>query len=105
MAAYPGRMSVTAGSPVDLDAVRAALAKVDDPEIRRPVTELDMVKDVQVDGGIVRVDLYLTVPGCPMKDRLTTDVKAAVGAVPGVPPACATADAGARRVSARDASA
>src|SRR5437763_3698419 len=77
-------MSVTAGSPVDLDAVRAALATVDDPEIRRPVTELDMVKDVQVDGGIVRVDLYLTVPGCPMKDRLTTDVKAAVGTVPGV---------------------
>ena len=43
-----------------------------------------MVKSVQADGGIVRVDIFLTVAGCPMKDRLTTDVKAAVGAVPGV---------------------
>jgi ATP-binding protein involved in chromosome partitioning len=73
-----------APTQVDLDAVRAALATVNDPEIRRPVTELDMVKAVQADGGIVRVDLYLTVAGCPMKDRLTTDVKAAVGAVAGV---------------------
>ena len=77
-------MSPTTGVPVSMDAVRAALATVDDPEIRRPVTELGMVKDVTADGGIVRVDLYLTVAGCPMKDRLTTDVKAAVGAVPGV---------------------
>ncbi len=73
-----------APTQVDLDAVRAALATVNDPEIRRPVTELDMVKAVQADGGIVRVDLYLTVAGCPMKERLTNDVKAAVGAVAGV---------------------
>jgi ATP-binding protein involved in chromosome partitioning len=77
-------MSTSTGAPVNLDAVHAALATVNDPEIRRPVTELDMVKGVAVDGGIVRVDLFLTVAGCPMKDRLTTDVKAAVGAVPGV---------------------
>src|ERR687885_1591100 len=77
-------MSVSTGSPVDLDAVHAALATVNDPEIRRPITELDMVKDVRADGGIVRVDVYLTIAGCPMKDRLTTDVKAAVGRVPGV---------------------
>jgi ATP-binding protein involved in chromosome partitioning len=69
---------------VDLDAVRAALGRVNDPEIRRPITELGMVKDVQADGGIVRVDVYLTVAGCPLKDKLTTDVKAAVTAVPGV---------------------
>jgi len=77
-------MAATAGTPVSLDAVRAALATVNDPEIRRPVTDLGMVKSVQADGGIVRVDIFLTVAGCPMKDRLTTDVKAAVGAVPGV---------------------
>src|SRR3954451_14684117 len=70
--------------PVDLDAVRTALGRVNDPEIRRPITELGMVKDVTADGGIVRVDVYLTVAGCPMKDRLPTDVKAAVGLVPGV---------------------
>jgi ATP-binding protein involved in chromosome partitioning len=69
---------------VDLDAVRTALGRVNDPEIRRPITELGMVKDVKADGGIVRVDIYLTVAGCPLKDKLTTDVKAAVGTVPGV---------------------
>ncbi|MGZ4603168.1 MAG: iron-sulfur cluster assembly protein, partial [Kineosporiaceae bacterium] len=51
-------MSVSTGTPVDLDAVRAALTTVNDPEIRRPITELDMVKDVRADGGIVRVDVY-----------------------------------------------
>src|SRR3954465_1545752 len=70
--------------PVDLDAVRTALGRVNDPEIRRPITELGMVKDVTADGGIVRGDVYLTVAGCPMKDRLTTDVKSAVGTVAGV---------------------
>ena len=77
-------MAPPVGTPVDLDAVRAALATVDDPEIRRPITELDMIKDVQADGGIVRVDIFLTVAGCPMKERLTNDIKAAVGAVAGV---------------------
>jgi ATP-binding protein involved in chromosome partitioning len=69
---------------VDLDAVRTALGRVNDPEIRRPITELGMVKAVKADGGIVRVDVYLTIAGCPLKDKLTTDVKAAVATVPGV---------------------
>jgi len=67
-----------------LEAIQAALATVDDPEIHRPITELNMVKGVDVEGGTVRVAIYLTVPGCPMKDRLTKDVSAAVGAVDGV---------------------
>jgi ATP-binding protein involved in chromosome partitioning len=66
------------------DAVHAALATVNDPEIRRPITELDMVKSVTIDGGHVAVEVLLTVAGCPMKDRLTSDVRAAVGAVDGV---------------------
>jgi ATP-binding protein involved in chromosome partitioning len=66
------------------DAVNAALATVNDPEIRRPITELDMVKAVDVDGGQVRVEIYLTVPGCPMKETLTRDIRAAVTTVPGV---------------------
>jgi len=67
-----------------LDAVHAALATVDDPEIRRPITDLDMVASVDLDGSTVRVGVLLTVSGCPMRDRLTKDVKAAVGAVDGV---------------------
>ncbi|MCX4474535.1 Flagellum site-determining protein YlxH [Micromonospora sp. MW-13] len=67
------------------DAVQAALATVDDPEIRRPITDLGMVRSAQVgDDGVVRVELLLTVAGCPLKDKLRTDITAAVGAVPGV---------------------
>ena len=57
------------------DAVQAALATVNDPEIRRPITELDMVKAVDVDGGrVAGRRLCLTVAGCPMKETLTRDV-------------------------------
>jgi ATP-binding protein involved in chromosome partitioning len=66
------------------EAVSAALATVEDPEIRKPITELGMVREVTVDDGIVRVDLLLTVAGCPLKDKLRADITAAVGAVPGV---------------------
>ena len=72
------------GSPA-LDAVNAALATVQDPEINRPLTELGMVKDVQIGAdGSVRVDVYLTVSGCPMRETITNRVTQAVSAVPGV---------------------
>lgn len=67
-----------------LDAVQAALATVNDPEIRRPITELDMVKSVDINDAVVSVTIWLTVAACPMRDRLTSDVTAAVGAVAGV---------------------
>jgi ATP-binding protein involved in chromosome partitioning len=68
-----------------LPAVQAALATVNDPEIRRPITELGMVDDLLVSAhGNVTVTVLLTVSGCPMKDTLTRDVNAAVSAVPGV---------------------
>jgi ATP-binding protein involved in chromosome partitioning len=67
---------------VDESAVRAALATVNDPEIRRPITELNMVESVAVsDGGAVSITVLLTVPGCPMKEQLTRDVTAAVSQV------------------------
>ncbi len=66
-------------------AVRAALATVKDPEIRRPITELDMIDRLAIrPGGVVELTVLLTIPGCPMKDRISKDVTAAVKAVPGV---------------------
>ena len=71
--------------PVDLAAVNAALATVNDPEINRPITEIGMLKGVAVDpSGSVTVEVYLTVSGCPMRDTITERVTTAVGAVPGV---------------------
>jgi ATP-binding protein involved in chromosome partitioning len=66
----------------DESAIRAALATVIDPEIRKPITELDMIESVEIHrSGDVRVTVLLTVPGCPMKDRITRDVTAAVSGV------------------------
>ena len=68
-----------------VEQVQAALATVDDPEIRRPITDLGMVDTVEVHpDGSVAVRILLTVSGCPMRDRLTKDVTAAVQGVPGV---------------------
>ncbi|MDP9239188.1 MAG: Mrp/NBP35 family ATP-binding protein [Actinomycetota bacterium] len=67
------------------DQVHAALATVSDPEIRRPITEIGMVKGVQTQpDGSVDVAIYLTIAACPLKDRLTADVTTAVSRVPGV---------------------
>jgi ATP-binding protein involved in chromosome partitioning len=68
-----------------LDAVQAALATVDDPEIRKPITDLGMVKSVDITpSGEVSVAVYLTVAGCPMRDTITKTVTAAVTGVEGV---------------------
>jgi ATP-binding protein involved in chromosome partitioning len=72
-------------SSVDVDAVHAALATVSDPEIHRPITELGMVKSVSVTADdSVDVGIFLTTQGCPLRDRITSDVTAAVSKVAGV---------------------
>ena len=70
---------------VSREAIDAALATVQDPEIRRPLTELKMIKSVEIsDSGAVGVEIWLTVSGCPMRDEITGRVSEAVSAVPGV---------------------
>ena len=65
-------------------AVRAALAKVIDPELRRPITELNMVKSVEVGpDGATHVGVYLTISACPKKSEITERITAAVADVPG----------------------
>ena len=66
-------------------SVMEALALVEDPEIRRPITDLGMVDDIQVtDGGDVAVRVLLTVSGCPMRSEITTRVTNALRTVEGV---------------------
>ncbi len=56
----------------DVEAVRAALARVQDPEIHKPITDLGMVKDVTIgENGAVHVEIFLTVSGCPLRDKIT----------------------------------
>ena len=68
-----------------IDNIKSALATVEDPEIRRPITEIGMVKSATVDAdGTARIAIYLTISGCPMKDTLTSRVTEAVSRVDGV---------------------
>ncbi|MFC0037613.1 Mrp/NBP35 family ATP-binding protein [Actinomadura rayongensis] len=72
-------------SQLTTEQVTAALATVNDPEIRKPITELDMVKSVDIaPDGTVSVGIFLTVAGCPMKDTLTRNVTEAVSRLDGV---------------------
>ena len=68
-----------------VEQLTAALATVNDPEIKRPITELGMVDSVEVDdAGHVAVTVLLTVSGCPLKDTIDRDVRGALGKVEGV---------------------
>jgi ATP-binding protein involved in chromosome partitioning len=66
------------------EAIQEALGKVIDPELRRPVTELDMVRAVDVAGSDVTVKIALTVAGCPLRSSFQDQVNEHVGALPGV---------------------
>jgi ATP-binding protein involved in chromosome partitioning len=66
------------------EEVRTALRSVLDPEIGRPIEEIGMLKGIQVDEGVVHVDVLITIEGCPLKDRITADVTAAVQPLEGV---------------------
>ena len=66
------------------EAVLQALAGVIDPELQRPVTELDMVRDIEIADGIVSLTIVLTIAGCPLRDSFERQVEEAFAAVPGV---------------------
>ncbi|HEX2016034.1 MAG TPA: Mrp/NBP35 family ATP-binding protein [Solirubrobacteraceae bacterium] len=65
--------------------IRKALEVVIDPELRRSITELDMVRSVDIaEGGVVHVTVSLTTAGCPIRNHFQTAVAQAAGSVPGV---------------------
>jgi ATP-binding protein involved in chromosome partitioning len=86
VAAPPDRpVPDSAQAPQLEDAVGRALSRVIDPEIRKPITELDMVGGVEVDSdGVARIHLKLTIVGCPAADTIARDVRAAASGVEGV---------------------
>src|SRR5207244_3286545 len=66
------------------EEVRQALRNVLDPEIGRPIEDIGMLRDIQVQDGTVTVDVLITIEGCPLKDRITNDVTVAVRPLAGV---------------------
>jgi ATP-binding protein involved in chromosome partitioning len=67
-----------------LDQIADALTAVQDPELHRSITDLGMVEDVNEVDGQVSVAILLTISGCPMQDRLRTDITNAVSSIAGV---------------------
>lgn len=80
-------------SAITESAVREALSRVEDPEIGRPITELDMVKSVAIDGNDVSVEIYLTIVGCPMKNTIEANTRAVLEDIEGVGNVSVTMDA------------
>src|SRR5438876_12387863 len=66
------------------EQVYEALSKVIDPELRKPVTELDMVRDIRIDGGRVEITIALTVAGCPLRASFQDQVEEHIATLPGV---------------------
>ena len=66
------------------DLVRSALSRVNDPELRKPITELGMVDSLQIEGARLSIRILLTIAGCPMRERLQQDVTAAALTVEGI---------------------
>ena len=67
------------------EALQHALATVIDPELRRPMLQLGMLRDIVIDGDVVSLRVVLTTPACPLKDHIQNDIEAAVvGTVPGI---------------------
>ena len=67
-----------------VEGINSSLATVIDPELHRPITELGMVESVEISSGAAVVKILLTIPGCPMRERLDRDIRAAVLGVDGV---------------------
>lgn len=79
-------------SVVTESAVRSALSRVEDPELNRSITDLGMVKSIDIDGSSVAVEIYLTIAGCPMKTHLTESTREAALSVEGVEDVTVTTD-------------
>jgi ATP-binding protein involved in chromosome partitioning len=67
--------------PVSVDDVITALRPVEDPELHRSIVDLDMVRDVRVDGSSVALQVTLTVAGCPLRNEIERRVTEALSGI------------------------
>ncbi|MGH7691665.1 MAG: Mrp/NBP35 family ATP-binding protein [Candidatus Dormibacteria bacterium] len=75
----------TRPAPHPLAALEDALARVEDPELHRPLMHLGMLKNLRIEGSAARMRVVLTTPACPLKDRIQSEIEQAViGTVEGI---------------------
>lgn len=73
-----------ASTEVTQEQVLAALSRVQDPELGRDLVSLGMIRDVEIEDGVVRFTIVLTTPACPLRQQIENDALRAVQAIPGV---------------------
>lgn len=69
---------------VTRDQVLEVLKKVEDPEVHKSIVEMDMVKEVVIDGSVVSVEVLLTISGCPLRNVIEDQVRQALLGLPGI---------------------
>lgn len=69
---------------LDKNIIIAALKEIHDPELHRSIVELDMVKDVSISDGYVKVEILLTIAGCPLQKKINSDINTKLMALAGV---------------------
>ena len=74
------------GTQVDMTEIEKGLAKIIDPELGRPITEMKLIDRMTAEGGSVTIEFHLTAPFCPpvFALKIANDIKAAVLAAKGV---------------------
>ena len=96
----PGPRFVTelrAMSPLSTEAVLEVLRTVNDPDLRRDLVSLGMIRDLEVSGGRVSFRVVLTTPACPMKKQMEDECRSKVAAIVGVKEVRVRMDAEVRR--------
>src|SRR5215218_7503149 len=73
-----------AATLVTQEQVIEAVRPVQDPDLQRSLVELNMIKDITVQGNAVSIGVELTTPACPLRAVIEEDVRAAVLTLPGI---------------------
>ncbi|BAU05566.1 MRP family ATP-binding protein [Fischerella thermalis CCMEE 5273] len=69
---------------LDSQSVLEVLRPVQDPELRKSLVEMNMIRNVKIDAGKVSFTLVLTTPACPLREFIVEDCQKAVKKLPGV---------------------
>jgi ATP-binding protein involved in chromosome partitioning len=69
---------------INIELVKDRLKDVQDPEIKRSIVELGMLENVEAQKNKLKIRIKLTIPGCPLKDKISNDIRDALVDVPGI---------------------
>jgi ATP-binding protein involved in chromosome partitioning len=69
---------------LDVASILEVLRPVQDPELQKSLVDLNMIRQIQVNGSTVSFTLVLTTPACPLREFIVEDCQRAVKTLPGV---------------------